>query len=246
MLERTIRQRISELEKERQQADVKVKAAEAMVRDKEQRLAHWRGALKDYQECHGLPIDGETATVEQYRKLGPVGQVHLWADTHEGHVIVKEITHALLDAGAYDDYRKAYNSIRSTLKRRQYFGQTGPVVICVWTHHLSTGRATTKSASTISWPLTPSSAAAATRVVLVRPPFRYVHRYISPISRPTCSRGLTRTIAAFHTLWTASFPTAEHWTTRTGWRGSRRYTPTSGPSFCARTLMPIGRRSEPK
>ncbi len=62
-------------------------------------------------------------------------------------------------------------------------------------------------------------------------------------SRPICSSGSTQTTAGPPSSWTASCPTREHWTTRTGSLGLRRYGPMSGLNSFARTPTRTGPRS---
>ena len=126
--EQNVKQRISELEVEKRDAERRLQLAHEVVKDKEQRLLHWFGALQDYRESNGLPtngIDHSQVMADEYATLGPTEMVGHWATRHSGNVVVKEVVAAALRAGAYTKYRTAYNSIRATLKRHKGYQQIG-------------------------------------------------------------------------------------------------------------------------
>ena len=126
--ELNIKQRIHELEVERRDAERQLQLAQATVEDRETRLSHWYGALRDYQESNGLPVtdseNGQVA-VDEYARLGPTQIVAHWANTHNGEIVIKDVVQVVLRAGVYGKYRTAYNSIRATVKRGNY-EQIGP------------------------------------------------------------------------------------------------------------------------
>jgi hypothetical protein len=127
--EQNIKQRIAELEREKQEAEHRLQEAQDTVNDRENRLSHWYGALRDYQERSGLPVrdaeEGQDA-LDEYARLGPTQMVDLWARTHDGEVTIKDMVPVMLRVGAYKDYRSAYSSIRATITRRRDYERIGP------------------------------------------------------------------------------------------------------------------------
>ena len=126
--EQYIKERIAELEGEKRDAERRVQVAQDAVTDKEQRLANWRGALRDYRESNDLPDEVEHCQVlaDEYATMGPTQMVDHWASQHGGEVVVKELSQAVLRARAYTLYSTAYNTIRGTVRRRKDFKKVAP------------------------------------------------------------------------------------------------------------------------
>ena len=110
---------LQDAEKDKRNAELALEKASLVIRSKEQDIAALKLALDHYRKKYGLPSDPIPSSIanEDYGHLGPSAAVALWADKHNGEVIVKELANELLSAHAYSDYRVAYNSVYTVLKR---------------------------------------------------------------------------------------------------------------------------------
>ena len=130
-----IQQVITDMEHELSEAERCLKLAEEAVRGKERNLETLKGALEVLQERNALPValplvvahsEAISAPVNGYGSLGPTEMVERWAAEHEGNVVVKDVVKVAIQAGSYKHYRSAYNSLLSTVRRREDFEQIGP------------------------------------------------------------------------------------------------------------------------
>ena len=120
---------IRTLEADKLDLERRVHVAEVNLMDNGMLLQQWYRVLDDYRQRNGLPTDGLDlipAIETQYARLGPTQMVLLWASTHGGHVVLKQLTATVLKAGAYKEYRTAYNILRSTVRRRKDFENIAP------------------------------------------------------------------------------------------------------------------------
>ena len=120
---------IRTLEADKLDAERRVHVAQENLTDKGILLQQWYRVLEDYRQRNGLPSDGPDlipAIETRYARLGPTQMVELWASTHGGHVILKQLAATVLKAGAYKEYRTAYNTLRSTVRRRKDFENIAP------------------------------------------------------------------------------------------------------------------------
>ena len=120
---------IRTLEADKLDLERRVHVAEVNLMDNGMLLQQWYRVLDDYRQRNGLPSDGPDlipAIETQYARLGPTEMVLLWANTHGGHVILKQLAATVLKAGAYKEYRTAYNTLRSTVRRRKDFENIAP------------------------------------------------------------------------------------------------------------------------
>ena len=120
---------IHTLEADKLDAERRVHVAQENLADKGILLQQWYRVLEDYRQRNGLPSDGTDlipAIETRYASLGPTQMVDLWARTHDGEIILKDLVAAALKAGAYRQYRTAYNTLRSTIRRRKDFENIAP------------------------------------------------------------------------------------------------------------------------
>ena len=117
------------MEADKRDAERRVHVAQENLTDKGILLQQWYRVLEDYRQRNGLPSDGPDlipAIETRYARLGPTQMVLLWASTHGGHVVLKQLAATVLKAGAYKEYRTAYNTLRSTVRRRKDFENIAP------------------------------------------------------------------------------------------------------------------------
>ena len=119
---------LHDAEKEKRNAELALEKVRQTIQSKEQDILALRLALEHYRRKYGLPSDPIPSTVadEEYGHLGPSAAVEQWADRHNDEVVLKELAGELLRTNVYKDYRVAYNSIYTVLKRSAHFKKTEP------------------------------------------------------------------------------------------------------------------------
>ena len=118
---------LNNAEKEKRNAEFALEKARQAIQSKEQDIAALSVALDHYRRKYGLPSDPIPSTIaeDEYGHLGPSAAVELWAARHNDGVIIKDLAGELLRTRAYKDYRVAYNSIYTVLKRNTTFQKVG-------------------------------------------------------------------------------------------------------------------------
>ena len=119
---------LEDAEKEKRSAELALERARQAIQRKEQDIAALKLALEQYRKKYGLPTNPipSTTAKEDYGHLGPSAAVALWADRHNGEVIIKEVVNELVSANAYSDYRMAYNGVYTVLKRGKNYQRVKP------------------------------------------------------------------------------------------------------------------------
>ncbi|MYB76124.1 MAG: hypothetical protein F4X83_03315 [Chloroflexi bacterium] len=115
--EAEIQRHILTLEAECDEAARRVEEAKDELRSKKELLSTWIAALEDFQHRNGLSVKVD------YSKLKPRERVELWADKHDGTVVMRDLANALVEAGAIKTYKSALSSIRWSLSGRDDYEQ---------------------------------------------------------------------------------------------------------------------------
>ena len=127
--EQQTKQVIHNLEAEKLDAERRVQVAQDNLAEKAQQLERWYRVLKEYRELHDLPSsdnDHSPILEDEYARLGPTEIIHYWANRHEGEVILKDLVKTVLRAGVYRDYKQAYNTLTSIVRRNKGYERVAP------------------------------------------------------------------------------------------------------------------------
>jgi hypothetical protein len=120
--------------------DVTEQALRALVRDAEARaqkayneLAFLKGTLDTYltqfgqqattQEERRAEIQVESGLAERLKQATYREMLRLWADTHDGQIIAKEIVSAAFSTGRFDTRTKAHRTMWSALSQAAKRGE---------------------------------------------------------------------------------------------------------------------------
>ena len=120
---------IRTLAEEIRSVELRVQRAQEELADKELSLAHWQAVLKDYRARKGYPVkdlDVSPVVTDEYASLGPTEMIHLWAKTHGGEVVVRELCKRAVLAGAYKSPRRASSNIYAVIRKRSDYVKIGP------------------------------------------------------------------------------------------------------------------------
>ena len=107
----------------------RVQGAQEELADKELSLAYWQAVLKDYRARKGYPVkelDVNPVVTDEYTSLGPTEMIHLWARTHGGDVVVRELCKRAVLAGAYKNSKRASSNIYAVIRKRSDYVKVGP------------------------------------------------------------------------------------------------------------------------
>lgn len=127
-VEEAIASKLHEHEATKLVAERKMEAARNEIAVAERAVEHWRFALEDYRQSHGLsarPSTPSPVLEAEYSLMGPTELVQHWADKHGGEVVVKELAKVAVNAGVFPSYRLGSSAIYAVVKRKKYV-KVGP------------------------------------------------------------------------------------------------------------------------
>ena len=119
---------LHDAEVQKRNADLALEKVLKEIQSIEQIIAGCRVTLEQYRKKYGYtngPIPSPIVD-EEYGHLGPSAAVAQWAARHDGEVVIKELAGELLRTHTYKDYRVAYNSVYTVLKRDANFTKVKP------------------------------------------------------------------------------------------------------------------------
>ena len=122
-VEGAITAKLHEHEATKLAAERKMEAARNEMAEAERAVEHWRFALEDYRQSHGLSASPSTPSPvlrAEYSQMGPTDLVQHWAEKHDGEVVVKELAKVGVNAGLFPNYRHASSAIYAVVKRKGY------------------------------------------------------------------------------------------------------------------------------
>ena len=119
---------LRDAERARQRAEQDIADAQARLAAAELDIDAIRLTIAVYRVKHSLPNAPipDASTHSQYAQLGPSAMVEQWADSHDGEFVLKDAASEMLKNGLFPNYRKAYNTLRTTVTRKRHFQQVGP------------------------------------------------------------------------------------------------------------------------
>ena len=101
---------IAELTEVKRMKEAELEVCLRAIKENDEILTRWSQVLRDAQEAHGLPVSDmpimDELRLQPYSQLGPTGLVERWSQENDGEVVVRELTRAAIQSGAYSDIPK--------------------------------------------------------------------------------------------------------------------------------------------